>query len=273
MDDTTTFYQYPWVILKLEHELYGIAAPYVQTMVAMPEITAVPHQPACNRGVINLRGQVMPLVDLRLRLGMSSYLAKIDALVDMVKHREQDHVNWLAELESSVREKREFTLTTDPHKCKFGQWYDHYKPVSLSETQLLQQFDGPHKRIHGLAKKVRALVADNKAEEALALIENTRGGDFATMRNLFANFVALMRELTDTEIAMVLANMNRRAAVAVDAIESVEMLAEGSVEEMPDALRPEENPLAPHVAKRRKTGDIVYLVDAHRIIEENSNNT
>ncbi len=216
MAEKETFYQHPWVILKLERELYGIATPYVQTMVAMPGITNVPYQPAWSRGVINLRGQVMPLVDLRLRLGMSSYLAKIEGLMEMVRHREEDHLNWLAELENSVREKREFTLTTDPHKCKFGQWYDHYKPASLTETQLLQQFDTPHRRIHGLAEKVRCLVAENKADEALAMIEKTRSGDFATMRNLFASFFKLMQELAKTEIAVVLANTNRRAAIAVD---------------------------------------------------------
>ena len=252
------------MILKLEREHYAIATPHVQTMVAMPEITSLPYQPTWSRGVINLRGQVMPLVDLRLRLGITSYLAKIEGLMEMVRHREADHLNWLAELEKSVREKREFALTTDPHKCKFGQWYDHYKPVSLTETQLLQQFDAPHRRIHGLAEKVRCLVAENKADEALAMIEKTRDGDFATMRNLFGSFFKLMQEMANTEIAVVLANTNRRAAIAVDAIESVEMLAEGSVEEMPEALQQEGKLFAPYVAKRKKTGDIVSLLDAHR---------
>lgn len=271
MEDTTTFYQYPWVISKLEHELYGLPAPYVQTMIAMPHITEVPHQSAWSRGVINLRGQVMPLVDLRRRLGMSPYLAKIEGLVDMVRQREQDHLNWMQELENSVREDREFTLTTDPHKCKFGQWYDGYRPVSLTESQLLQQFDAPHQRVHGLADRIASLAGD-KTDQALSLIEQARQGDLATMQKLFANFSMLMRELVNSEIAMVLENMHRRTAVAVDAVESVEMLAEGTVEQMPAALQQEENPLAPFVAKRRKSGEIVYLVDAHRIIEENSGN-
>lgn len=272
MDDKTTFYQYPWVILKLEHELYGVAAPYVQTMVAMPRVTEVPHRPAWTRGAINLRGQVMPLVDLRRRLGMPSYTDKIKALVDMVRQRENDHLNWLAELENSVRQSREFTLTTNPHKCKFGQWYDQYKPASLSESQLLLQFDGPHRRIHGLAERVQALVVKNKTDQALALIEKTRNGDFATMRKLFDDFRRLMEELAATEIALVLENMSQSTAMAVDAIESVEQLADGSVQEMPDALQQEGNQLAPYVAKRKKSGEIVYLVDAHRIIEENCAN-
>ena len=111
-------------------------------------------------------------------------------------------------------------------------------------------------------------MAENKGDEALAMIEKTRGGDFVTMRKLFESFLKLMQELTKTEIAMVLADPNQRIAVAVDAIESVEMLAEDSVQEMPDVPRQEGNALAPYVAKRKKTGDVVYLLDAHRFIAE-----
>lgn len=271
MDAENTFYQYPWVILKLNHELYGIAAPYVQTMVAMPSITSVPHQPEWVRGVVNLRGQVMPLIDLRLRLGMPSYMVKIKGLVKMVEQREKDHHDWLVELENSVRERREFTLTTDPHKCKFGQWYDRYKPASLYESQLLLQFDEPHRRIHSLAKKVSAQVAEGRADHALALIENTRDGDLAAMQKLFGDFRRLMNELAETEIAIVLANMGR-VAVAADAIESVEMLAEESAGEMPVALRQGEKPVAPYVGKRKKTNEIIYLIDPSRIVEKRNGN-
>jgi len=33
MEDKDTLYQHPWVILKLEYELYGLAAPIVKSMV------------------------------------------------------------------------------------------------------------------------------------------------------------------------------------------------------------------------------------------------
>lgn len=267
MTDAASCYQHPWVILKLEHELYGIATPYVQTMVAMPEVVSVPYQSSWTRGVINLRGNVMPVVDLRLRLGMSSYTTKIEGLMEMVRHREEDHLKWLAELECSVREKREFTLTTDPHKCKFGQWYDTYRPVTLTEKQLFKEFDAPHRRIHALAEKVQSLVTENKADQALALIEKTRDGDFATMRYLFEKFSNLMHDLARTEIALVLGgDTHLRIALAVDAIESVEALADDSVEEIPEALQQEGKPYARHVAKRKKTGDVVFLLDAPRFL-------
>jgi chemotaxis signal transduction protein len=273
MEADMSWYQHPWVILKLENEFYGVATPYVMTMVAMPDIVDVPYKPSWSRGVVNLRGQVMPLVDLRLRLDMQSYISKIEGLVDMVQHREKDHHDWLNELESSVREKREFTLATDPHKCKFGQWYDKYRPVSLTETQLLQQFKDPHQRIHHISHQVRNLVAENNIEQALALIDQTRKGDFVIMQKLFGDFSKLMRELARTEIALVLEHNHKRVSVAVDAVDSVEMLAENTIEQLPEAVQQDENPLAPFVAKRKKTGHIVYLLDAHQLIAESSGTT
>jgi chemotaxis signal transduction protein len=79
------------------------------------EVASIPNMPDFVRGAINLRGRVMPLVDLRKRLGMVSASEETSEFIRLMMQREQDHKNWLAELEASVRERREFKLTTDPH--------------------------------------------------------------------------------------------------------------------------------------------------------------
>jgi len=267
MDDT--FYEYPWVILRLKKEMYGVATPYVQTMVAMPTITDIPHQPSWNRGVVNLRGQVLALVDLRKRLGMDSFIDNIKELVDLMHQREQDHRNWLHELDSSVKENRDFSLATDPNKCKFGLWYNSYKPRTLTEEQFLKKFDIPHRRIHGIAEKVQDLRQQGNQHEALELIRITHDGELAQMIRLFEQFRQITKDLASKEIALVLENLHKRVAMAVDSIESVEMLEDNSAEEMPGALQQSDAPLARYIAKRKKTGEVLYLLDAHAIIEEN----
>ena len=77
---------------------------------------------------------------------------------------EEDHCRWLQELEACVEERREFRLATDPHKCKFGQWYDKLlgNPPGLAQltnsdlnlTSLFEQLDQPHKLIHAVAQRV-----------------------------------------------------------------------------------------------------------------------
>jgi purine-binding chemotaxis protein CheW len=58
------------VCFRLGEEEYGVDISQVQEINRMMPITRVPRAPAFMKGVINLRGQLIPVVDLRLRFGM-----------------------------------------------------------------------------------------------------------------------------------------------------------------------------------------------------------
>ena len=51
---------------------YGVGILKVREIIGYMEITAVPQTPGYVKGVINLRGQVIPVVDLRLKFGMNA---------------------------------------------------------------------------------------------------------------------------------------------------------------------------------------------------------
>ena len=59
------------VSFRLAQEEYGIEITKVQEIILMGEITRVPQTPAYIKGLINLRSTVIPIVDLRLRFGLS----------------------------------------------------------------------------------------------------------------------------------------------------------------------------------------------------------
>lgn len=50
-------------------EDYGIAIQHVIEIIGSQKITQVPEMPACYKGIINLRGRVIPMMDVRLRFG------------------------------------------------------------------------------------------------------------------------------------------------------------------------------------------------------------
>ncbi len=54
---------------KVEDEFFGVPIEKVREIVRVPEITAVPDTPEFVEGVINLRGKIVPVVDMRKRLG------------------------------------------------------------------------------------------------------------------------------------------------------------------------------------------------------------
>ncbi len=59
------------VSFRLGNEEYGVDISQVQEIIRMVEITHVPRAPRFMEGVINLRGQLIPIIDLRTRFSMA----------------------------------------------------------------------------------------------------------------------------------------------------------------------------------------------------------
>ncbi len=62
-----------WVTFKLEGEAYGINVMQVQEVLRVSEITPVPGAPSYVLGIINLRGNVVTVLDTRMRFGLPVY--------------------------------------------------------------------------------------------------------------------------------------------------------------------------------------------------------
>lgn len=69
---TTTSREGKYLTFKLGREEYGIEILKVREIIGYMAITAVPRAPEYIKGVINLRGQVIPVLDLRSRFGMET---------------------------------------------------------------------------------------------------------------------------------------------------------------------------------------------------------
>ena len=61
-----------YLTFQLANEEFGIRVMKVREIMGLQEITAVPQTPAHIKGVINLRGKVVPVIDLRLKFGILS---------------------------------------------------------------------------------------------------------------------------------------------------------------------------------------------------------
>jgi purine-binding chemotaxis protein CheW len=57
---------------RIGREMFGLPIAMVREIVRVPEITSVPNAPDYIEGVINLRGRIIPIVDLRKRFGQKS---------------------------------------------------------------------------------------------------------------------------------------------------------------------------------------------------------
>lgn len=61
-----------YIVIRLGEEQYGIDIRNIETITRMQHITRVPKMPAYLRGVINLRGVVIPVLSMRLRMNLAA---------------------------------------------------------------------------------------------------------------------------------------------------------------------------------------------------------
>lgn len=266
MPSMTVETKFPWIIFKLGNRYFGVYSIFVTEMVVLPKLNRIPQVPDYIRGVMKLRDKVITVADLRKILKMPTVQTETENLIELLKEREQDHKNWLAELEASVRESRVFKLAVDPHQCKFGKWYDSYKAPNIILENHMKKFDAPHKRIHSLAGEVIDLVKSEEHGQAYRRIEETRHGILAELVNLFETARKLLHE-SMTEISMVLHHEDKTIGISVDSVESVEYLQEESVQDIPGFSGRLQNHLVGKTAKNIKGDKFILLVNAQLLFE------
>lgn len=110
-----------YMTFTLKNEIYGIPIGTVKEINAMMTITEVPNTPKYIKGVINLRGKIISIMDLRIRLGMQEidYSERTCIIVVEVSNNEKgkkkigvvvDHVAEVIEIKSSELEDFEEDL-------------------------------------------------------------------------------------------------------------------------------------------------------------------
>jgi len=75
-----------YMTFKLADEEYGLEILKVREIIGLMDITRVPRAPAYISGVINLRGKVIPVVDLRTKFGMARAEATDQTVIIVVQY-------------------------------------------------------------------------------------------------------------------------------------------------------------------------------------------
>ncbi|MCI5585677.1 MAG: chemotaxis protein CheW [Lachnospiraceae bacterium] len=73
MDNTKKFADVnQYIVISVGDEQFGIDIKYIDNIVKMQHITRVPNVASYIKGIINLRGEVIPVMSLRLKMGMEN---------------------------------------------------------------------------------------------------------------------------------------------------------------------------------------------------------
>ncbi|MEW6710552.1 MAG: chemotaxis protein CheW [Candidatus Riflebacteria bacterium] len=117
-NESGTINQY--LAFKLGEEVYAVEVGKVREILDFPPITKVPRTPDFMRGVINLRGSVVPVVDMRLKFGMSRTEKSVNTCIIVVEAMVENEITTIGALADSVQEVFELSNANIEPPPKIG---------------------------------------------------------------------------------------------------------------------------------------------------------
>jgi purine-binding chemotaxis protein CheW len=102
METTQQATQY--LTFTLDREVFAVDVGRVKEILECAAITKIPRTPDFMRGVINLRGSVVPVIDMRLKFGLPPAEQTIDTCIIVVEVLVEDEVITIGALADSVQE-------------------------------------------------------------------------------------------------------------------------------------------------------------------------
>ena len=104
MEENNAISSQQYVTFSLCEELFGVEVSRTREILSLTPVTKVPQTPEYLLGVINLRGQVVPVVDMRLKLGLTAGADTEDTCIIVVDVQVDGEVITVGALADAVRE-------------------------------------------------------------------------------------------------------------------------------------------------------------------------
>jgi len=109
-----------YLTFKLEDEIFAIDVYQVREVLDMEKITKVPQSPDYMRGVINVRGSVVPIVDLRIKFGLPETQTTQDTRIVVMEIEIDDDIAVIGSIADSVNEVMELSSSQIEAPPKIG---------------------------------------------------------------------------------------------------------------------------------------------------------
>ncbi len=202
------------LLIRLGSRTFGLPLADVRYVATMPADFSSHGSEVQDHFVFE--GSPLTYVSLWNTLGAKSLYVEYEEMQAMLPQRQQDHLDWMASLEDSIRTGNPFSKARSHRECAFGKWFYGYHSTDRRIALLLGQFESPHASIHSLADQLLGLPQD----EALRALEEARGTTLVTLIKLFETTRQLVIEL-QRRIAVIVANGDESCALGADAVNDI----------------------------------------------------
>lgn len=206
------------LLIRLGGRSFGVPLADVRYVAPMPVDFPCDGGDAAEHFVFE--GSPLAYVPLWDRLGQKSAYAEYVDMQAMLPQRRQDHLDWMAALENSLRTGTSFTKARDPHECAFGKWFYAYRAKDRRLSLLLGQFEQPHAAIHALAGRLLAMVDAGQGGESLRAFDEAKNTTLAMLMRLFDSAQELVAEL-QRRIAVIVSDGADTCALGADGVQDI----------------------------------------------------
>ena len=157
-----------YLTFKLDGESFATEISKVREVLEYTQVTPVPRSPEFMQGVINLRGSVVPVVDLRLQFGMAPTETTVDSCIIIIEVNIEGKTTVLGALADSVQEVINLLPEQLEAAPSFGSRIDNafVQYMGKLEDRFVIVLDMNKVFSHEQINKVEQTGAENKNTEA-----------------------------------------------------------------------------------------------------------
>lgn len=113
-----------YLTFTLDGDVFAFNVRHVREVLEFTSVTRIPRAPLYLRGVLNLRGAVVPVVDMRLKLGMAASAPTVDTCIIVVELSGQDGAVMVGAVVDAVADVLEMQPSAIEPAPKFGNLVD-----------------------------------------------------------------------------------------------------------------------------------------------------
>ena len=86
-----------YIVIRLGNEQYGIDIRNIDNIVRMHQITRIPKMPSFLKGVINMRGEVIPVISMRRKMGLEDDVITKSTRIIVLKLEQEGNVGFIVD--------------------------------------------------------------------------------------------------------------------------------------------------------------------------------
>ncbi|MCA9509426.1 MAG: chemotaxis protein CheW [Myxococcota bacterium] len=247
---------------------FGVPIDVVLEMAPLGQVDPIPNAPRWILGMMRLRESVVPVLDLRVRLGMPSLVEEGASIVAVVRESRDEHAAWLRSLQASCQDRRAVDVPVGARSCKFARFQLEFESSDVKLMHLLEKLEAPHQRLHEAVREAVDRTTCGDWDGARARLESLRRTEFSALLDRFDDVETHVEE-GQRRMAIVLRTQKRAACIAVDRVESVVGYETSQVEATPleEEMMIDGRGLTAAVVKPLDDGRLIQVLDVERLFE------